>query len=401
APAGAGGAGAPVGGAGAGGSALSCTLPEVACGGACTFVASDPRHCGACDFACEPGAACTQGGCEARAIASNVVAPYALALDATNLYFSAPVAVEAGTPAPAVLRVPRAGGGVPAPVFAAVARRSRTLYLRENTLFFADLDAGGEILQGPIDGGAAPQRHVGGQPGVLHLVAADGQIWWSSFDGTSRVRRAAAAPSPAPAPAEVTPATPQSGQVLSLAVGGSGQQAVAYWVNRGGGTAQQDTGLWRRQVSALGPERLVIGGAPLDLALADDGIYVADANAGVRKAQKTGTNQTLVPVIRPADVGGALQGIALAAGKLYWLTYENGQIVVRRSAPDGSALRVLGRASVKRAAYWAKPFGPSRLLVDGGFVYFSDPGTVTGETQTGDLADAVGRADGTIYRLPQ
>ncbi|MCU0687869.1 MAG: hypothetical protein MUF34_37435 [Polyangiaceae bacterium] len=407
--AGMGGAGASTGGAGAGGagtggSALSCTLPEVACNGACAFVPGDPRNCGECGYVCEGGAACTGGACAAAEVVSNVVAPYALALDTTSLYFSTPVKLDAGssTLPSAVRKVPRAGGSAPTAVFPATFLRSRTLVLRENTLFFADLDGGGHVVQGLTDGRALPQNHVNeAQPGVLHLVAADGQIWWSSFAGTSHVRRAPAAPTPAPAPTNVTPATPQAGQAISLAVEGAGQQAVAYWVNRGAGTAQQDTGLWRRQISALGPERLAIGGAPLDLALVTDGIYVADANAGIRKAQKTGTNQTLTPVISPANLGGALQGFAVASGKLYWLSFENGQLALHRSALDGSAQRVLGRALVKSSSYWANPIGPSRLLVDGGFVYFSDPGTVTGDTQNGSLEGVIGKDDGVIYRLPQ
>ncbi len=49
----------------AGGSTpVDCQDPgQVACGDSCTDPQSDPKHCGGCDQACEPGQLCCEGGC--------------------------------------------------------------------------------------------------------------------------------------------------------------------------------------------------------------------------------------------------------------------------------------------------------------------------------------------------
>jgi hypothetical protein len=57
--------------------------------------------------------------------------------------------------------------------------------------------------------------------------------------------------------------------------------------------------------------------------------------------------------------------------------------------------------AVALPAYWAAPIGPTQLVVDGGHVYFSDVGSVTGDLQDDNLSGVTGLADGAIYRLPE
>jgi hypothetical protein len=258
-------------------------------------------------------------------------------------------------------------------------------------------------LSGPADGSAGYGTYFNEkQPRLEHLIAAESRLWWSTFDGSSRVRHAAATAPPATA-ADLTPDAAQVGEVPSLAIEGGGPNAIAYWVNRGNSTTQQQNGLWRRSIEAesTAPERLLAGGALFDLALGDDAIYVADAVAGIGKVEKAATSQTFVPLVREAEIGGTLLGIAFSAGNLYWLSLDGGQLVVNRSARDGSNARALGRTPVKSAAYWSNPFGPARLLIDSGYIYFSDPGTFDGDTASADLEGVASRGDGAIYRLPQ
>jgi hypothetical protein len=107
-------------------------------------------------------------------------------------------------------------------------------------------------------------------------------------------------------------------------------------------------------------------------------------------------------VVSEEAVGGTVQGLAVTATHLYWLAFKAGQLELHRSALDGDDARVLGRVGAKLAEYWNAPIGPSQLVVDDRFVYFSDVGSVTGDTQAApNLQGVTGAADGAIYRLPE
>ncbi|HEU4409621.1 MAG TPA: hypothetical protein VFS43_30480 [Polyangiaceae bacterium] len=392
------------GNAGAGGGGgLVCPAPAVDCGGTCVDLkAGDAANCGACNYACEAGSTCSQGACAAVAVVGGVVAPYAFALDADNLYFVVPVRDAANALPPAVQRVPRAGGA-PVSVFGTVASvRSRSLSLADGTLFFGDLDNNGVIRKGATAGGDVT-TFLGSQPAVQQLVAADGRLWWSTFDGTSRLRRAPLAGAPTTAEELLPgPSFVQFGRVPALAVEGAGAAATVFWVNAGG-SVDTDQGLWRK-AGAAAPAKLVPDGAMVTLALGEGDVFVADATAGLGKVAADATPPAApTPVVPAADVGGVVHGLAVTTTHLYWLAFNAGQLELHRSALDGGEARVLGRVAAKSAAYWGAPIGPAQLAVDGSFVYFSDPGTLTGNTSASNpgLEGVTGAADGAIYRLPQ
>ncbi len=55
---------APEAGAGAAGASGEACLPsETLCSGVCANLSNDVRHCGSCDYACDPGALCAAGRC--------------------------------------------------------------------------------------------------------------------------------------------------------------------------------------------------------------------------------------------------------------------------------------------------------------------------------------------------
>jgi hypothetical protein len=403
--AGAGAGGAGMGGAGSGGSGggggLMCAAPTVDCDGACVDVkATDANNCGECGYACGTGSMCTDGVCAAVTIVSNFVAPFAFALDAESLYFVTPVRDTASALPPAVQKTPRAGSGAVQTVFAGSFFRSRSLALVDGTLFFGDLESTGQLLKGPTTGGL-PQLHLANQPAVQQIVVADGKLWWATFDGNSRLRRVAATGSPTLAEELLPgPSFLQLGRVPTLAVVGTGAAATAFWVNVGG-SSPTDKGLWRK-AGAAAPSKLVPDGAMVALALGETEVFVADATAGIGKVAANATAPAaLASVVKAADIGGAVQGLAVAGDKLYWLAFNAGQLELHRAALDGSEARVLGRVAAKSATYWGAPIGPAQLTVDGGFVYFSDPGTLTGDLQDDNLSGVTGAADGAIYRLPQ
>jgi hypothetical protein len=266
--------------------------------------------------------------------------------------------------------------------------------LAEGNLFFGDI-GNGVLRKGPSAGGDVV-THVSGQLAIQHLIAADNRLWWSAFDGNSSLRRA-----PVGATTPVESLTFQTGRIDSLAVEGSGSGLVVYWVNRDTSPGAKG-GLWRR-AEGVADVNLVPGGQMRQLALGADGVYVADALTGIGKTAKAVAQAALSPVISPGNTGGAPQGLTVANGKLYWLVVSaTGQIEVRRSELDGSEARVLGRVAAKQPAYWDTPIGPSQLVVDGGHVYFVDPGSITGDTQIApNLQGVTGAPDGAIYRLPQ
>jgi hypothetical protein len=43
--------------------APACATGQTRCGVTCTDLPTDPRHCGSCDHACEPGQVCVGGAC--------------------------------------------------------------------------------------------------------------------------------------------------------------------------------------------------------------------------------------------------------------------------------------------------------------------------------------------------
>jgi hypothetical protein len=405
--AGGGGSGPTMGSAGLGGSGsggnggVTCETPETLCGEACKNTQTDAEHCGACDYACGTGSTCTDGVCSPVAVVSGVVAPYAFALDAQNVYFTVPVKGPGDAVPPAVQKVARSGGS-PAPVFAGSIFRSRSLALTNGTLFFGDLDNAGVLRKGATTGGDVT-THLANQPAVQQLVAADGRLWWSTFDGTSRLRRASTTGTPTAAEELLPgPSFTHFGRVPALAVEGTGAAATAFWVNAGG-SVTTDQGLWRK-AGATAPVKLVAGGAMATLALGGGEVFVADRVTGIGKvAVGAMPPATLTSVVPSADMGGLLQGVAVAGGKLYWLAFNAGQLELHRSGLDGTEARVLGRVAAKSAAYWGAPIGPAQLTVDGSFVYFSDPGTVTGNTSASNpgLEGVTGSTDGAIYRLPE
>jgi hypothetical protein len=200
------------------------------------------------------------------------------------------------------------------------------------------------------------------------------------------------------------------GRVVVMAVEGSGAQAVAYWVN----PVDSDSGLWRK-AEGVDATRLVSGNGMIALALGPTDIYVAVEGAGIGKVAKDTVVEptagaagaapapaTLTDVIATAATGGRVQGLAVAGTTLYWLAVTTGgQLELHRAALDGTEARVLGRVQTKLPDYWAAPIGPSQIVVNDGFLYFADPGTVSGDLQDDNLSGVTGAADGAIYRLPQ
>lgn len=402
--AGAAGSGGEGGGSAGAGGAL-CAPPLAACGASCADLETDAANCGECGYACGDGSSCAKGECTPVIVAPNVFAPYALALDSTNLYWTAPVVEVTGSPLPTVFKVAR-WGGTPESAFATSTGRSRALALSETTLYFSKLDAVGQLLKGDVRGDP-PEEHVAGQVGLQHVAVAGDELVWATSDGaTSRVRRARARGAIAAGDVVQVMASAQAGLTSWVWAEGSGAQRTVYWASRISDNVAP-TNLWRRGPLEGVPSRILNAGSLGQFALAGDYVYLTSGPAsGIVRANKAGgVDQTPTPAAPGSETSDAFMGLTASSDRLYWLTFAEGELVLHRASLDGSGARVLGRVKVKNgASYRTQSLAPAYVAVGGGDVYFADQGTLTGDVNAASnprLDNVRGKADGTIYRLPQ
>ncbi|HEU4410915.1 MAG TPA: hypothetical protein VFS43_37025 [Polyangiaceae bacterium] len=422
---GAGGAAGAVGAAGAGGSTMGaggaggggglvCTLPEVACGAACRNVQADADNCGICGRRCLGAALCVQGACVPEALATNEVAPYALADDGSYLYWVSP-AVKANDAAfrSRVRRVAKAGGGAVESLFGSTEVRARSLAFAGGKLFWGDLGTGpadsNQNLFSGTPGSALPDNPpvAAGQLNVQHVAVAGGKVYWTvandaavrgkasngtgvvspnvlgqssvgwlAVDGEARpywlagvpreVRRLVTAPSTAEAVASGT-------NVVAVELAGGRY----YWADRAVGTVQS-----RPKATPTEVPRAEFGGRGTVEGFA---VVVAGGAGGAAGAGGAG------------GIGGAA-GAGGAAGEaaLYVLTSQGGQLKAWRKGPDDDAPLLLGQVTAKADPFYpaGPPFGATHVVVDDKYVYFADVGTV-------DTAQVVptSQGDGVVYRV--
>ncbi|HEU4410184.1 MAG TPA: hypothetical protein VFS43_33320 [Polyangiaceae bacterium] len=397
------------GGGGMGGSGgLACAAPTVECGGACVDLkADDAQNCGACGRSCR-GATCTQGACVPEAMASNEVAPYALADDGSYLYWVSP-AIKDNVAFSRMRRVAKASaGGAAENAFAGTIVRARSLAFADGKLFWGDLgaspsDVANQRLVSAAPADLGPQLVAGAQPGIEHVALAAGKAYWLIGGGGGAVRGKSA-----DGTGDISPEV--FGQVNPswLSVDGDAQP---YWVAvDAAGTGREV----RRAVSSNAAEPVASGGAGLRaVELFGDRFYWADG-AAVRsrpKASPTEAPREELTAAGPVEGfavvaagGGGAGGAGGAAGAgggegeatLYVLTAEGRQLRAWRKGPDDAEPLLLGEVEAKAAAYAGNPFGAAYVRVDAQYVYFADVGTLTGATP--ELVQ-VSAGDGVVYRV--
>lgn len=343
-------------------------------------------------------------------MAANEVAPYALAQDATSLYWVSPATkTEVGFRS-RLRRVLKANaGGVSETLFGSTEVRARSLTFGGGKLFWGDLgatptDTNQRVLSAaPADLG--PQLVEAAQLNVQHVAVAGGKVYWTVANS------AAVRGKLVNGTGVVAPNVLGQDGVGWLAVD---DEAKPYWL---AGVPREVRCL--AATPANTGEKVADGANAVAVELVNGRFYWADG-AEVRSRPKATPTETprdefsgqgavegfAASVAGAGGAGGAggASGSSGAGGAggagpsgsvtLYVLTAQGRQLKAWRKGPDDDAPLLLGEVTVKPATYTGNPFGAAHVMVDGSYVYFADVGTV----DTNQVVP-VSQGDGVVYRV--
>jgi hypothetical protein len=135
-----------------------------------TQTATDPHNCGACGHDCL-GGACAAGACQPLALAQEGGQPWAIALDATHVYWLN----TDGT----LKRVPKNGG--PIQYVTAGIINTGMLQVLEGQAYFTSYDDETSVWTAPVTGGGSELLGDVGIGGVPFAVDAT-SLYWSSYE---------------------------------------------------------------------------------------------------------------------------------------------------------------------------------------------------------------------------
>ena len=368
------GSGGQGGAAGGGGAPGSCAIEQLA---------SDPKNCGECGRDCR-GAACRAGACEPEAIAERLVAPFAVALTASEIVWASPAKGVSGNAGAGLLALARPGppGATPSTLLGAAAARTRGLATSAaGEVFWAEL-ATGVILRGG-SGATQATEIASGRANVNRLVIAGEYLYWTEGG------LGAGAPA-----GGVFRAPLGNGGVEELARAQARPDALAvdgenvYWVNRGPG------GQVMRAARGGAPEIIERLENPAAVAASAGAVVWADRASG-RVAARASGEATVTTVAR--DAGELVEGLAVEGRAVYRVAYRQTEkaLLVKRSDIGGAGEVVLGRITPSDAAYVGNPLGAYALAFDDLYLYFADPGAVMFDAAGVPLSQQNGR----LYRV--
>lgn len=155
----------------------TCASPSVECAGACVDVQTDPANCGGCGVTC--GGTCDNAHCleQLAAGTGGLIGGEQLALDATNVYWTA---------GSGVLRVAKTGG--PTMTLASSTGMAEGLAVDATDVYFSvglfvDGGVGGLIDRVPLDGGTVETVASPLEPGWL-AVGSGYVVWIDASNAT-------------------------------------------------------------------------------------------------------------------------------------------------------------------------------------------------------------------------
>ena len=312
---------------------VSCPAGQTDCGGRCVDEQVDNGNCGGCGLACS--SACSGGRC-LMALASGQGAPYSIAIDAHDVYWSnsenpgniMKVAIGGGTPTTlvsggypffiavdatnlywfnlttgSVMQMPLGGG---APTILASNQNGQYITIDRSNVYWVNSDFFGTVMKVAI-GGGTPVTLASGQNSPAIVVVNATNAYWSDSNHSGSIMSVPLGGG--------TPATLASGQDLPayLAI----DAANLYWTNLTGNVMQ---------VSLDGgvPIILASGGFnPHGIAVDATSVYWTDTGLGtVMKVPIGGGTATTL-----ATNQGYPFTIAVDATSAYWTDNSTGTVM--------------------------------------------------------------------------
>jgi uncharacterized repeat protein (TIGR03803 family) len=296
------------------GGVCDCPRGTTACDSTCVpDTATNPNHCGACGKVCSASSACNSGTCRDTLI-SGVSDPTAIAVDATNLYFTDSVA---GTVMKAALNgdAPSTlGSGQTTPLAIAVDATS-VYWANEGTTANSYTD--GSIMKVAL-GGGTPITLASGQSYAQTIAVDATGVYWANAGATS-------------SDGTIMQVALDGGTPITLASGQSNSLGIAidatsvYWVNAGttsNGNLVDDGSVMKLPLGGGTPTTLASAQfGPGAIAVDGTSVYWATTGTVFKVPLSGGTPVTL------ASAQSDPWLMAVDGTSVYWTNFYGGSVV--------------------------------------------------------------------------
>ncbi|MEP7122974.1 MAG: hypothetical protein ABJE95_18750 [Byssovorax sp.] len=285
-------------------------------------------------------------GCTVVAALQMGSAPYGLAVDASNVYWTNAGNTGANPPLlGSVMQAKTDGTGVV--TLMATEDTPYAVHVANGMVYWTSYAIGGVMRRTPIGGGAVTK--LVDAPTTRDFAIGAAYIWWTREpDDIQRI------------PVDGVPA-PDSGAIglltgNPLSNGITSDATSVYWVNK------QDGYIKRSDFDFANETPLATGDIPWDIEVDATSVYWTEAGSspGVGKVMKAAKADGASPVV--IAMGQATpHGIAVDGTGIYWANKEDGTI--NKAPLAGGAITVLAKGQMT----------PENVAVDATHVYWTDP----------------------------